>query len=358
MLLNIFLPKKPYKEPIRYYYYRLFNYYRKNFKKILLEIYKQDWRKTLRIINNSIYSFVCYLFSLLDYYVESHGKRMKPFYYWLNYCIIKIYNKSVVFFNNIYYEFQAIVKRLFYYFIDYFFSYKISVYNYFICFISFLTKNGIVLSMLISLLLVFFFYNITYISTPLFKQLNKYLIVLILVYTLFTNFLFLKKLYTNGKYTSIIQRFWKRSFILFWLIELFLFIFFIYLLLTHFTESSYFLDNRQLNIGNFFLTNSWLYQLSLVSVIVYFNYVSIIFYKNNNLMLVNVCFILINIIMLVFFYNEFYKFFYTVNYYYNNIKSLNILQKKYIYLGYYGSDFIFKTRTLYHYISLITFLKF
>jgi len=358
ILLNIFLPKKPYIEPKRYYYYRLFNYYKKNYKKIIIEIYEQDYRKTLKNFKNRLLSFFYNLPSFIDKYIESHNKKMKPFYYWLNFFIVKAYNKFIVIFNNIYYEWYFISKKFFYYFISYIFSYKISIHNYINCVISFLKKNGIVFSMLLSILLIFFFYNITYLNTPISKQLNKYLIVLVLIYTLFTNFLFLKKLYSGGKYTSVIQRFWKRSFILFWLIELFLFIFFIYLLLTHFTESSYFLDLRQLNICNFYLTNNWLYQLILVSIIIYFNYLSIIFFKNNNLMLVNVFFILINLIMLVFFYNEFYKFFYTVNYYYNNIKSLNVIQKKYIYLGYYGSDFVFKTRNLYHYISLITFLKF
>ena len=49
-------------------------------------------------------------------------------------------------------------------------------------------------------------------------------------YWLISGFVFFTKKYKFGKFTSAIQRFWRRSFIIFWLIESSLFIVFIYLL--------------------------------------------------------------------------------------------------------------------------------
>lgn len=213
-------------------------------------------------------------------------------------------------------------------------------------------------SLIIFLLILSLFINLSYLNVPMVKFINKYFIISILVYTLLTGFLFLKKLYRFGKYTSQIQRFWKRSYILFWLIELFLFIFFTYLLLTHFTESTYFLDLKPLVFSSYTVTSYWVFQNIVIFSIIYLNYSAIIFLKNNNYQLINLVFIIINCLALFIFYNEFYRFFYAVNYYYNNLKMFNYYNKKNIYVGLNSIDTVFKTRTMLHYSGLVIFLKF
>lgn len=208
------------------------------------------------------------------------------------------------------------------------------------------------------IVILFIYVKLNYLNVPFFRYVNKYFILSILLYTLSSTFVFLRNSYKYGKYTSQVQRFWKRSYILFWLIEIFLFIFFSYLLLTHFTESTYFLDLRPLMYSVYILNNYWVLQTILIFIIIYVNYLCILFLKDNNYTSINLIFILINSISLILLYNEFYKFFYTVNYYYSNSKVLNVIFKKYLYMGYYGSDIIIKTRTMYHYLGLIIFLKF
>jgi len=62
-------------------------------------------------------------------------------------------------------------------------------------------------SIFLFIAIIFIFCNVTYLNVPMFKILNKYFMVVVLLYTLLTGFIFLKKSYQYGKYTSQIQRF-------------------------------------------------------------------------------------------------------------------------------------------------------
>jgi len=64
------------------------------------------------------------------------------------------------------------------------------------------------------------FYYLTYIRLlPFNKVMLEWLLITMFLYWVMSGFVFFIKKYQYSKYTSVIQRFWKRTYILFWLIE-------------------------------------------------------------------------------------------------------------------------------------------
>jgi hypothetical protein len=61
-------------------------------------------------------------------------------------------------------------------------------------------------------------------------------------YWLISGFVFFIKKYQFGKYTSVVQRFWRRTYILFWLIEITTFSVFLFLTINASQESFYMFD--------------------------------------------------------------------------------------------------------------------
>lgn len=72
------------------------------------------------------------------------------------------------------------------------------------------------------------------------------LIIFFIFYWIYSIFLFLYKKTQYSIYVSTIQRFWKRSLYLFWLIELFLFFIYLFLMLNSPNETYYLLDHKVL----------------------------------------------------------------------------------------------------------------
>lgn len=99
----------------------------------------------------------------------------------------------------------------------------------------------IALSAVLSLILLDYF-QLTFL-----RQLSIWVTVGLLVFWLFSGFNFFLKRYMFGKYTSAIQRFWKRTNAYFWLLEGFLFIIFFYYYLNSSQEPLYMFDESNLN---------------------------------------------------------------------------------------------------------------
>ena len=66
-----------------------------------------------------------------------------------------------------------------------------------------------------------------------------------LIYWFNSVFLFITKKSFLGKFSSLIQRFWKRTIMLFWSIEMFLFLIYLFLICNNPEESTYMLDNAK-----------------------------------------------------------------------------------------------------------------
>ena len=74
-----------------------------------------------------------------------------------------------------------------------------------------------ILAMLLSMSIM---YYLLYIKLLTFNKLVfEWTLIIMFLYWLFSGFVFFIKKYQYSKFTSVIQRFWKRTYILFWLIE-------------------------------------------------------------------------------------------------------------------------------------------
>lgn len=97
------------------------------------------------------------------------------------------------------------------------------------------------------IVVIYFFTSLFYIQLDLSKQIAVWYLLFISYYLLLSGFnTFLNK-YRYGKFTSAIQRFWKRTGIVFWLIEGFLFLLFFYYFLNSSQEPLYMFDYSNLN---------------------------------------------------------------------------------------------------------------
>lgn len=178
-------------------------------------------------------------------------------------------------------------------------------------------------------------------------------VVAMIAYWLLSGFVFFIKKYQFSKFTSAIQRFWRRSYILFWLIEFSLFSVFFYLTLNANNESWYMYDQLQVFKTGFFSWRSFLPRIYPLIGLMVVGYILLISLKWNlfskHLMWLG----LLTLILLYVVWCEFYQFFHVVNFYGNfnwmfdgdeKIWSLELENRK--------------TRTINHYIMLMIMLKF
>lgn len=101
---------------------------------------------------------------------------------------------------------------------------------------------------LILLLILIDFYNINFT-----RQIAVWFVVGMLFFWLMSGFNFFLKRYRFGKFTSAIQRFWKRTNTYFWIVEGYLFLLFFYYYLNSSQEVLYFVDD--INLSQNFVTN-------------------------------------------------------------------------------------------------------
>jgi hypothetical protein len=83
-----------------------------------------------------------------------------------------------------------------------------------------------VLSLILAL--VYFVYTMFFFKIQFLKQLSIWFVIVMIYFWLMSGFNFFLKRYQYGKFTSAIQRFWKRTNTYFWMIEGFLLLIFFY----------------------------------------------------------------------------------------------------------------------------------
>jgi hypothetical protein len=203
-----------------------------------------------------LFIWICIFFCVIFYYRLTLKRWFFNFvyrcnldkYYILFFYIVKISNKLVNFLYYTYnysyflrgYNISTILVR----FIALPFNLFSSFYAFFSVSLS-LIKN-IIIPLIISLFLILFFFDFFKLFS--FKYLSIYLSIFFIFFWLFSCFNFFLKRYRFGKFTSSIQRFWKRSFVYFWLVEGFLFFLFFYFFLNSSCESVYFYDESSINL--------------------------------------------------------------------------------------------------------------
>lgn len=162
------------------------------------------------------------------------------------------------------------------------------------------------------------FYYLMYIRLlPFNKIIFEWALIIMFLYWLMSGFVFFIKKYQYSKFTSVIQRFWKRSYILFWLIESGVFITFFYLTLNASEEPTYMYDQMKLYKSHLFSWRWFLVKLiPMLSLIIigYFAQLSLkwnIFSKQSSVILA------LTLIITYLVWLEFYQFFHVVNFYGN-----------------------------------------
>lgn len=159
------------------------------------------------------------------------------------------------------------------------------------------------------LLIVVFYILSVYNVTPFLKLLFSWFSFGLVGYLLISGFVFFFKKYTYSKYTDVLQRFWKRSFSIFWLLEGSVFIIFIYLTLNSSSEVFYGFDTQVLFKSHLGSLRVFFFKLLLVNlVLILLNYLLSICQSGNDESIFSV-YIFISLIILYITWVEFYQFY-------------------------------------------------
>lgn len=192
----------------------------------------------------------------------------------------------------------------------------------------------------------------------LWNQINWYLSLqsiisiiscLYLSYWFITIFLYLIKKVYLGKFTSMIQRFWKRSFMLFWLIEIFLFSIYLFLICNNPEETLYMLDFNKLNKTFFISCIDFFYKLFIMLYCLIILYVSLILIKFSE----KINFLILFVILYFLLYLEINQLFFFNTFFFNYVYIYDIEDKS------WASEFdVLKNRIYYYYIYIFILLKY
>lgn len=150
---------------------------------------------------------------------------------------------------------------------------------------------------------------------PFNKVVLSWLLLSMFFYWLVSGFVFFIKKYQYGRFTSSIQRFWKRTYIIFWIIEASTFSVFLYLTINATSEPVYMYDQAKIYKTHLFSWRWFLIKLlPSVAVILLSFHLQLtlkwnLFNKQNNIML------LITIILLYILWLEFYQFYHILSFF-------------------------------------------
>jgi hypothetical protein len=174
-----------------------------------------------------------------------------------------------------------------------------------------------------------------------------------LLYWLLSGFVFFVKKYQYSRYTSVIQRFWRRTYILFWLIEGGLLLVFFYLMVNASQESFYMFDQGYFLKTHLFSWKLFLFKCILVVSLITYSYLLLLNLKwstfNKNV--VNLT--LLTVLLLYLTWAEFYQIYWVSNFY-ANFSWLYDMEEAAWSLEFDGR----RTRILNHYIMVLFLLKF
>ena len=199
-----------------------------------------------------------------------------------------------------------------------------------------------------------FVYTMFLIKTlPFLKLVFTYFLAAALFYLLISGFVFFFKKYQYRYYTVAIQRFWRRTLIIFWAIEACLFVTFFYLTMNANQEPIYMYDNIQFYKTHLF---SWRYfflkivPMVITIILLYTALIGLNFYT-----FTTSCTIIISatILILLITWLEFYQFFHLLNFY-GNLNWIYDIEEHFWNLE---SEFK-RTRIVNHYTTICLVAKF
>ena len=160
------------------------------------------------------------------------------------------------------------------------------------------------------------FYYLTYLRLlPFSKVIMEWLLIIMLLYWLLSGFVFFVKRYQYSKFTTVIQRFWKRTYILFWLLESGVFLVFFYLTLNAPDEPIYMYDQVKLFKTHLFSWRLFLLKLIPVVTLIILGYYLLLSLRWTNFSKQVPVLVALTLILIYVFWLEFYQFFHIVSYY-------------------------------------------
>lgn len=152
---------------------------------------------------------------------------------------------------------------------------------------------------------------------PFNKILFECFVLIMFFYWLISGFVFFIKKYSFSKYTSAIQRFWRRSFMIFWLLETFVFLVFLYLTLNANQEPVYMYDYIQVYKTHLFSWRLFLLKILPVTLIIFLGYFLLLTNKWSSFSKARTLVVLITLLIVYVFWLEFYQVFHLVHFYGN-----------------------------------------
>jgi hypothetical protein len=181
----------------------------------------------------------------------------------------------------------------------------------------------------------------------------KLIILFGIFYWLFSGFTFFLKKYRYRYFTSSLQRFWKRCYAIFWMLEFFLF--FIYFYLTFMASQEPFLmyDNAQIFKTHLFSWKLFLLKIFPSTLLIMLTYFFILATKWTATSKLDFFLLIITFLLFFLFWLEFYQFFHIISYYGNYVWKLSD-DLNYWYL----EGEIKRTRINNHFISICLIAKF
>lgn len=184
----------------------------------------------------------------------------------------------------------------------FFYSHLLSIYNF---------LKTTLISILLSL--IYFLYTIFFFKIQFLKQLSVWFIIGMMFFWLISGFNFFLKRYQFGKFTSQIQRFWKRTNTSFWLIEGFLLLIFFYYYLNSSQEPLYMYDYASLNKEYLISLYTIGFNVILLSIVIYFMYFTLLRLNSNSWEQLSLNLIIISIFIFFSFFVETYQFYYVIS---------------------------------------------
>lgn len=161
----------------------------------------------------------------------------------------------------------------------------------------------------------FIYYSFFLKSLPFSKIFAGYILLGNMFYLLFSGFVFFIKKYQYRLYTSVIQRFWRRTLIIFWAIEGSLFTCFVYLIFNASQEPLHVYDNIQIYKTHFYSWRFFLIKILLSSLLIILTYILLLSIKWNTFTKTNNLALFITVILLYVAWMEFYQLFHLMNCY-------------------------------------------
>lgn len=188
---------------------------------------------------------------------------------------------------------------------------------------------------------------------PFNKILFAWILVAMFLYWLLSGFVFFVKKYQFSKFTAAIQRFWKRTYIIFWIIEVGTFSVFFYLTLNASSEPVYMYDQIKIYKTHLFSWRWFLIKLLPSVAVILLGYYLQLTLKWNLFNKQNTVILTITLLLLYILWLEFYQFFHIISFFANITWSFDY--DEYIWTLEMDSR---RTRLANNYISVCLLLKF